>query len=112
MYSSCAKGKNLRHDKISATLHRDLCTKYGFQYAEKSYNHHVGKESRILGNDDVKIQWDFTTQTERKLEHNKPDLVVLNKKERIAHVVDVGCPFDTRVKDTERTKIEKYTDLK
>ena len=24
----------------------------------------------------------------------------------------VGCPFDTRSKDTERTKIEKYTDLK
>ena len=84
----------------------------GFQYAEKSYNHHVDKESRVLENDEVKILWDFTIQTERKLEHNKPDLVVLNKKEKIIYVVDVVCPFDTRIKDTERTKIEKYTDLK
>ena len=28
------------------------------------------------------------------------------------HIVDVGCTFDTRVKERERTKIEKYTDLK
>jgi hypothetical protein len=28
-------------------------------------------------------------------------------------IVDVGCPFDTRVKGyMERTKLEKYTDLK
>ena len=26
--------------------------------------------------------------------------------------MDVGCPFDTRIKERERTKIEKYTDLK
>ncbi len=25
--------------------------------------------------------------------------------------MDVGCPFDTRVKEREKTKIEKYTDL-
>jgi hypothetical protein len=36
----------------------------------------------------------------------------LNKKEKTTHIVDVVCPFDTRVKESERTKIEKYTDLK
>ena len=47
-----------------------------------------------------------------KLKHNKPDLVILTKKEKTAHIGDVGCPFDTRIKERERTKIERYTDLK
>jgi hypothetical protein len=34
----------------------------------------------------------------------------LNKKEKTTHIVDVGCPFDTRVKERERTKIENYTE--
>ena len=53
--------------------------KHGFEHAEKSV---VGKESRVLENDDVKILWDFTIQTEKTLEYNKPDLVILNKKEK------------------------------
>jgi nitrogenase molybdenum-iron protein alpha/beta subunit len=64
-----------------------------------------------LENDEVKILWDFTIQTEKKLDYNKPDLVILNKKEKTTHIVAVGCPFDKRVKERERTKIEKYTDL-
>ena len=48
--------KNVRHDKIAAAIHRDLCKKYGFEYAEKSYNHHIDKESRVLENDEVKIK--------------------------------------------------------
>ena len=103
---------NARHDKIAAAIHRELCKKHGFEYAEKSYNHNIDKESRVLENEEVKILWDFTIQTEKKLEYNKPDLVILAKKEKTVYIVDVGCPFDTRIKERERTKIEKYTDLK
>jgi hypothetical protein len=46
----------VRHDKIAAAIHRDLCKKYGFEYVEKSYNHHIDKESRVLENDEVKIK--------------------------------------------------------
>ena len=60
----------------------------------------------------MKILWEFTLQTDKKLEYNKPDLVILAKKEKTVYIVDVGCPFDTRINEWERTKIEKYTDLK
>lgn len=100
--------KNMRHDKIAAAIHRDLCNNYGFEYAEKTYNHRIDKESRVLEKDKVKILWDFTTQTEKKLEYNKPDLVVLNKKEKITYIVDIGCPFDTRIKEREKNKNREY----
>ena len=29
-----------------------------------------------------------------------------------SYIVDVACPFDTRVQDKEREKVEKYQDLK
>ena len=102
----------MRHDKIAAAIHRELCQKHGFEYAEKSYNHHIDKESRVLENEEVKIVWDFTLHTEKKLEYNKPDIVILAKKEKAVYIVDGGCSFDTRIKERERTKIEKYTDLK
>ena len=46
------------------------------------------------------------------IEHNKPDIVVLDKIERKCLLIDVVCPFDIRVKDKEKEKIENYQDLK
>ena len=45
--------------------YRDLSQKYGFPLAKKSYEHCVDKESRVHENEEVKILWDFTIQTER-----------------------------------------------
>ena len=63
----------------------------------KSYEHFVEKDTRILENEDAKILWDFSIQTERKLEHNKPDFVLLDKSKKVCFVLDVACSFDTRV---------------
>ena len=38
--------KTVRHNKIAAAIHRELCKKYGFEYAVKSCYHHIDKESR------------------------------------------------------------------
>ena len=92
-------------------IHRDLSQKYGFPSAGKSYKHYVEKESRVLENKEVKILWDFTIKTERQLEHNKPDLVILKKKKKTCCIVDVTCPFDTKIDESKRTKINQYTDL-
>ena len=59
-----------------------------------------------------KLLWDFKIQTDNKVENNKPDIVVLDKTERKCMIIDVTCPFDIRVKDKEKEKIENYQDLK
>ena len=76
--------KNLRHDKITALLHWQWCKTYGFEMHEKYYEHFFEKEMRVLKNDWIKILWDFSIQTETKIDHNKPDLILLEKKERLA----------------------------
>ena len=51
-------------------------------------------------------------QTDKVLEYSRPDIVLLDKTKRSCLVIDVACPFDTRVQDKEQEKITKYQDLK
>ena len=60
----------------------------------------------------VMLLWDFRIQTDHHLDHNMPDIVVLEKKGRVCFIVDVACLFDTRVAEKEREKIDHYQDLK
>ena len=50
-------------------------------------------------------------QTDKKLEHNKPEIVVVNKETNACLIIDVASPFDTRVIEKEREKITRYEDL-
>ena len=45
-----------------------------------------------------KLLWDFKIQTDNKIEHSMPDVVVLDKIERKYLIIYVTCPFDIRVK--------------
>ena len=47
-----------------------------------------------------------------KIEHNKSDIVVLDKIKRKYLIIDVACLFDIRVKGKEKEEIENYQELK
>lgn len=59
----------------------------------------------------MKISWDFTFHTGHHLENNKPD-IVLHDKKRGCHIIDVACPFNTKLDMNEVEKIESFKDLK
>ena len=50
-----------------------------------------------------KILWDFKIQA---------DLQIEDKITRKCFIIDVACPFDTRVSAKEKEKTDKYQDLK
>ena len=50
--------------------------------------------------------------TETKIDHNKPDLILLEKKEKVCYIADVAYPFGPRIKKKEKDKVKNYTDLK
>ena len=58
-----------------------------------------------------KILWDFSIQTDLQLEHNRPDLVVLDKQQAVCQIIAVAVPGDGRVELKEKEKIDKYQDL-
>ena len=88
-----------------------------FKTHEKYYEHFVEKKMIILENDRVKTLWDFSIQAETKIGHDKPDLILVEKKERTWHIVDVACLFDPWIKKKEKHKVKtlywfKIWDLK
>ena len=61
-----------------------------------------------LENEDYKILWDFSIQTDHAIEARRPYLVVVDKKERCCKIIDFAVPRDSRIEEKEKDKIEKY----
>ena len=71
-----------RHENVARMVHWKLCQKFNLEKPEKWYL------------------------------HNPPDIVIVNKMEKTAIIVDVAIPGDKRITDKEKEKTEKYRNLK
>ena len=97
-----------RHDNLGKIVHWKLARKCNFEAGDKWYEH---EPESVLENEDYKILWDFSIQTDHVIEARRPDLVVVDKKERSCKIIDFAVPGDSRIQEKEKDKIEKYQDL-
>ena len=65
----------------------------------------------VLENNIHKLQWDFDIHTDHLISARRPDLIIINKKERTCKIVDFAVPADHRIKLKECKKRNKYLDL-
>ena len=88
-----------------------MCKRFSFQESKtcKWYEHRAEK---VLENDAVKILWDFHVQTDKNIEHCRPDIRIVKKREKEAIIIDIAVPGDTRIIDREQDRILAYQDLK
>ena len=112
--SECSKQvqkeyKQVRHDNVAKMLHWKLCEKWGFSKAEKWYIH---KPEKVLESESCKILWDFPIQADKTLEHNRPDITVIDKKNKKFILIDPACPFDTCIEKKKEDKCANYSELK
>ena len=98
-----------RHDNVARYVHWELCGKAGLERAEKWYEQ---KPEGVIENEDFKILWDFMIQCDQMVEHRKPDIVIIDKRKKDVKIIDIAIPVDSRVKEKECEKIEKYEKLK
>ena len=98
-----------RHDKVAAIVHWNLCKTNKIECVDKWYQHHADK---VVETKEVKILWDFNIQTDKVIEHRRPDIVVFKKKENTAVIIDIAVPGDVKVKDRELEKIHAYQELR
>jgi len=101
--------KTWRHDQVARVIHWKLCEKWGFEKGETWYKH---TPEKVLENEECKLLWDFSIQTDKKLEHNKPDITVVDKKSQTTLLIDPACPFDFRIDSKEQQKLDYYNPLK
>ena len=79
-------------------FHWKLCENLGFNKAEKWYIH---KQEKVLEPENCKILWYFPIQTDKTVKHNRPNITVIDKKNAKCILIDLSCPFDTRIEKKE-----------
>ena len=85
-----------------------VCRRYGLDTKDR-WNEH--EPQSVCENEEYKILWDFSIQTDHVIEARRPDMIIVEKKNNKCQVVDFAVPFDTRVDEKEKEKIFKYQDL-
>ena len=68
-----------RHENLGKRVHWKLARKCNFEAGAKWYEH---EPECVLENEDYKVMWDFSIQTDHVIEAPRPDLVAVDKKER------------------------------
>ena len=94
--------RSTRHDNLGKIVHWKLARKCNFEAADKWYEH---EPKSVLENEDYKILWDFSIQTDHVIEAWRPDLVVVDKK-RSCKIIYFSVPGNSRIEE-KKDKIEK-----
>jgi hypothetical protein len=53
----------------------------------------------------------FTVLTDIHIQHNRPEIIILNKQQKEAYLLDIAVPHSHNITQTFNTKINKYLEL-
>ena len=57
------------------------------------------------------LMWDRTVDTYKTVSHNRPDIILKSKAEKLMYLIDVAVPNSKNMKHTVQHKISKYKEL-
>ena len=78
--------------------------KYDLECGEK-WNEH--KPLQVIENDHVKLVYDSTIVTDRRVPHNRPDITIVLEDKHQWLMVDAAVPDDRNIVTTEAWEIER-----
>ena len=59
----------------------------------------------------MKVLWNINAQCDNVMEARRPDIILIDKKERKGIIIDIAVSTNVRVLEKEREEMEKYQDL-
>ena len=83
-----------RHDNVIRIIHWALCRLYELDRADKWFEQ---QPSSVLETDRTKVLWNFNVQCDHIIEAKRPDIVVVEKEEKVYKIIDISIPGDSRV---------------
>ncbi|MEO0683920.1 MAG: reverse transcriptase family protein [Cyanobacteria bacterium J06649_11] len=99
-----------RHNKMGLRVYWEICRKYGIKCGERWYEETPDRVRQSqCGN--YEVWWDRAVETAKKVDHNKPDIVFINKKEKKWTIADFSVPHDRNIIKKEEEKISNYSPL-
>jgi hypothetical protein len=97
---------NNNNNKI---IHMNLAVK--FNLLKDTQPHYIYKPESCLENDNYKLYFDRTVLTDIHIQHNRPDIIILNKQQKHSYLLDIAVPNSHNITQTYNTKINKYLEL-
>jgi hypothetical protein len=82
-----------------------------FNLLKDTQPHYIYKPESCLENDNYKLYFDRTVLTDIHIQHNRPDIIILNKQQKQAYLLDIAVPNSHNITQTYNTKINKYLEL-
>ncbi|XP_044749726.1 uncharacterized protein LOC123310327 [Coccinella septempunctata] len=98
-----------RHNAMAKVYHQALAIKHGLLKQHKKVYEY--SPQTLLENANLKLYWDHPLITDRPISHNRPDIVIFDKKEKTAIIIDITVPADDNAEKAYIEKIVKYHDL-
>lgn len=98
-----------RHNQIAKIIHIELARKYNL--AENPPPYYKYSPEPVLESPEYLLYWDRPIITDRTVDHNRPDIVIIEKNNKKAVIIDIGCPLTHNLLKTERDKRTKYQNL-
>ena len=90
-----------RHNNLNKIVHWKLARNFNFEAKDKWYQY---EPDCVLENEDYKVLWDFTIQTDHVIESRIPDLVVVDKKRGTCKINDFAVPGESRIEEEKKKK--------
>ncbi|KAF9764639.1 hypothetical protein NGRA_0403 [Nosema granulosis] len=94
-----------RHNEVVRCLHLLMAKKYRFPRNTKVRTHSV---QEVMTNDNAEIRVDTRVATDAKVTHNKPDILIVDKKRKEIIIIKVGITNLNLLSVVENEKLRKY----
>ena len=97
-----------RHDRVGKFIHWALCKNFNLPHTERWYEHTL---QPVIESTEVTILWDFTIHTDKKIDANRPDIIIKDHREKTCIMLNVVVPADKNISLKEFQMLSKYKDL-
>jgi hypothetical protein len=99
-----------RHDIFAKIIHMNLTVKLNL--LKNTQSHYSYTLESCLENDNYKLYFDRTVLTDIHIKHNRPDIIILNKQQKQAYLLDIAVRNShNTITQTYNTKNNKYLEL-
>ena len=98
----------LRHDVVAVNFFNAFRKLHHNQECKLNLNY---PQETIITEGDFEYWWNISVKTTNRLPHNKPDLIIWNKKSKQCYIVEFSCPSDVNVTSKITEKENNYAPL-
>ena len=100
-----------RHNQLAKLVHQQLGIKHGLLDTKDTPPYYKYCPAPVLENSNTILYWDRPVLTDRTIDYNRPDIMLINILAKTAQIIEIGVPLTHNTKKTEIEKQRKYEEL-